>query len=126
MANTILALGLIGAALLWRRVGFWLPAALAVSLRSRQRALFTAGCAIVVLGAAYSIGDIVSGRTQIARRPVVYATRLTGADAHHHDLADPTRFWGQVALQCAGALAVGGALMLLGGREARAISRTVA
>jgi hypothetical protein len=113
MNNILLALAIVSAAAVWRHFDFWIPRAVPVSLQTRRRALVAAGCGVLLLAGGFSVGDIIGGRTQVARTPVQYATRLTGAAAHHHDLANPALFWRQVALQIAGALFVGGSLLAL-------------
>lgn len=114
MKNFLLACFMVGAAVVWRRSGYWLPRALPIPLRTRQLALLVSGCAVLVLVGGFSVGDIISGRTQVAVNPVRYATRLTGAEAHHHDIFDTGVFWRQVTLQFAGAILVGGSLLALG------------
>lgn len=113
MKNFLLACFIVAAAAAWRRSGFWLPPALPVSLRARRLVLFAGGCAVLLLVGGFSAGDIIGGRTQVATDPVRYATRLTGADAHHHDIFDAHIFWRQVAWQFAGAFFVGGSLLAL-------------
>lgn len=114
MNNIILAVVVVAAAALWSRFGHRLPRFMRASGIARQRALAIAGWFVIGISAMFALGDAFGGRAQIARSPVRYATRLTGATAHHHDLADPVAFWRQVVLEAAVGCAVGGALVLLG------------
>lgn len=125
MNNIVLGLFLVGAAAMWRRSGYWLPASVPHGLVWRKRVLATGGFAIALLATGFAIGDAIAGRAQIARNPVQYATRLSGSDAHHHDLADASHFWRQVLLEGAFGLAIGGSLIMLG-RQSRPIARNVA
>ena len=123
MENILLAFSVVIGAAAWRRFDFWLPPVLPVSVRRRRHGLFAAGCAVLLLVGGFTFGDIIGGRTQVARDPVRYATRMTGAAAHHHDIADPSLYWRQIALQMAGALFVGGSLLALSRVPAGVTSR---
>jgi hypothetical protein len=114
MNNIVLGVVLVGAAAIWRRSGYWLPALVPVGLVLRRQALVAGGIAIALLATGYAIGDAVGGRAQITRNPVQYATRLSGSDAHHHDVADAAQFWRQVGLEGVFGLLVGGSLIMLG------------
>ena len=111
MDNILLVGVIVSGAVAWRRFDFWVPQVVPLSVRARRWGLFAAGCTALLLVGGFSVGDIISGRTQVARDPVQYATRLTGAAAHHHDIADASVYWRQVVLQLAGAIFVGGALL---------------
>lgn len=111
MANILLAAFIIVIAAAWRRSGYWTPWP-RLAAPTRRRVLLLAGGLIVVLTLGFSLGDVLGGRTQISKDPVRYATRLQGAEAHHHDVMDAVRFWEQVLLQASVGLLVGGALIL--------------
>ena len=125
MNNILLGIFLVGMAAIWRRTGYRLPASIHVALELRRGVLVAGGVAIVLLATGYALGDAIGGRAQIARNPVRYATRLAGAAAHHHDLADAARFWRQVLLEGAFGSLIGGSLILLG-RKPRPVARHVA
>jgi|CXWL01.1.fsa_nt_gi hypothetical protein len=111
MANILLAVAIVLAAFAWRRTDFWLPPFMPVGRSASSRLLLLGGWVIVVLTVGFSSGDLLSGRTQVSKDPVRYATRLQGTDAHGHDLQDTGRFWQQVLLQSAVGLLMGAALI---------------
>ena len=113
MANLMLAVAVVGLLLAWRRTSFRVPLHIRTALRSPFRIATLAGFAVVLLTLGYSGGDVLGGRTQGSKNPVQYATRLHGADAHHHDLVDAGRFWRQVLSQTGAGLTVGAALIAL-------------
>ncbi len=115
MLNILLAVAIVLAAFAWRRTGFWLPRFMPLAPSVRRRILMSGGWLILVVAVGYSVGDIVSGRTQVSKAPVQYATRLQGADAHHHDVQNAARFWLQVLLQCGVGVMVGVALIAASG-----------
>ncbi len=115
MLNILLAVAIVLAAFAWRRTGFWLPRFAPLALSARRRMLVLGGWLIVVVAVGYSAGDIIGGRTQVSKDPVQYATRLIGAEAHHHDLQNALRFWQQVLLQCGVGVMVGAALITASG-----------
>ena len=92
MGNIFLAVAIVSAAFVWRRTGFRLPRVLPLGLSSRSRILLLGGWLVAVLTVGFSAGDIISGRTQVSKDPVRYASRLQAADAHGHDLLDAPRF----------------------------------
>ena len=124
MANILLATFIVVVAAAWRYSGYWTPWSTATA-PSRSRLLVVAGSLIALLTTGFSVGDVLGGRTQISRNPVRYASRLQGAEAHHHDLRDSTRYWRQITLQTAVGLIVAGSLILLG-RPAQARRRAQA
>ncbi len=107
MANLLLAVTILGLFLAWRRTSFRLPAQVRMALSSPRKISALAGFVVVFVTVGYSIGDVLSGRTQVSKSPVKYATRLLGPEAHQHDLVDPARFWRQVLLQTGAGMAVG-------------------
>lgn len=125
MNNILLGIFLVGAAAAWRQSGYWLPAVVPLGPVLRRRMLVTGGIVIALLTTGFAIGDAIGGRAQIARNPVQYATRLSGADAHHHDVADAAQFWRQVVLEGVFGIIIGGSLIMLG-RPSRAIEQHVA
>ena len=112
MANILLAAFIIVTAATWRRSGYWTPWPQLTSL-ARRRLLLIAGGVIALLTTGFSVGDVLGGRTQISKDPVRYASRLQGADAHHHDLLDSTRYWEQIVVQTGVGLIVAGSLIFL-------------
>jgi len=86
MENILLGLAIVGSAIAWRQLNFWFPRTLPIPVRARRWALFSAGCAVLLVVGGFSAGDIIGGRAQITRSPVQYATRLSGDAAHHHDV----------------------------------------
>ena len=125
MENTLLALAIVCSAIAWRQLNFRLPRALPIPVRARRWALFTAGCAVLLLVGGFSVGDVIGGRAQVTRSPVQYATRLSGDAAHHHDIPDAGLYWRQVAIQLTGAILVGGLLIALSGVTLRSTRRSV-
>lgn len=83
------------------------------ALSSPLKIATLAGFIVVTVTLGYSIGDVLSGRTQVSKSPVQYATRLQGRQAHHHDLVDSGRFWRQVLLQTGAGLTVGATIIAL-------------
>ena len=124
MNNIVLGLFVMGAAVTWRHASYWLPAFVKVSLVLRRRFLLACGFVLALLAAGFAMGDVIAGRTQIARNPVRYATRLTGSAAHHHDLADASQYWRQIVLEAAFGVLIGASLIVLGKQPQ--ISRHVA
>lgn len=123
MLNILLAFAIVLAAFAWRRTNFWLPRFAPLDPCTRRRLLVLGGCLIAIVAVGYAAGDIVSGRTQVSKAPVRYATRLQGANAHHHDLQNASRFWEQVLMQCGVGMIVGAALILASGVRARSLPR---
>ena len=115
MANILLAAFIIVIAWAWRRSGYWTPRP-QLSLPARRRNPLVAGGLIALLTTGFSLGDVLAGRTQVSKVPVRYASRFQGADAHHHDLLDSTRYWEQITLQTAIGFIVAGSLILLSRR----------
>lgn len=124
MANLLLASCLVAVAAAWRYSGYWTPWSSAAA-SSRGRLLVIAGGLIALLTTGFSVGDLLGGRTQISKSPVRYASRLRGAEAHHHDLLDSSRYWEQITLQTAVGWIVAGSLIFLG-RTAHARRRVQA
>lgn len=118
MNNIWLALAIVGSAFVWRRANFWLPRTIPIPARARRSILRTAGLLVLLLVGGFAVGDAIGGRAQITRSPVQYATRLTGEAAHHHDLPDAGVYWRQVAMELAGAILVGGILIVLSSGQA--------
>ena len=112
MANIMLAAFIIILAVAWRRSGYWTPWPQLPS-PARRGLLLIAGGFVALLTTGFSLGDVLGGRTQISKDPVRYASRLQGADAHRHDLLDPTRYWEQIVLQTGIGLIVAGSLIFL-------------
>jgi hypothetical protein len=121
VANILLALFIVGIAAAWRRSQYWMPWS-RPGMRARGRLLFVAGWLVVLLATGFSVGDVASGRTQISKNPVRYASRLHGTDAHKHDLLDTPRYWQQIALQTSVGLLVGVSLILLSGPPSRRLA----
>jgi hypothetical protein len=122
MANILLAAFIIVIAAAWRSSGYWTPWPQLTSA-ARRRLLLIAGAFTALLTTGFSLGDVLGGRTQISKDPVRYASRLHGADAHHHDLLDSTRYWEQILVQTGVGLIVAGSLVFLS-RPARAHQRS--
>lgn len=112
MPNILLAAFIVVIAAAWRHSGYWMPWPQPTP-RTRRRLLLSAGGFIALLTIGFSLGDVFGGRTQISKDPVRYASRLHGADAHHHDLLDSTRYWEQILVQTGVGLIVAGSLILL-------------
>jgi hypothetical protein len=121
MVNILLAGFIVVIAAAWRRSGYWTPWPQLTS-PARRRVLLIAGGLIALLTTGFSLGDVLGGRSQISKDPVRYATRLQGAEAHHHDLLDSTRYWEQIVVQTGVGLIVAGSLIFLG-RPAHAHER---
>jgi hypothetical protein len=113
MANFLLVGAVLALLLVWRRTSFRVPLHVRTALSSPSRIATVAGVAVVLITLGYSIGDVLAGRTQVSKSPVQYATRLQGAEAHHHDLVDSGRFWRQVLLQTGAGLTVGATIIAL-------------
>ena len=112
MSNILLAALIIIIATAWRRSGYWMPWP-RLTAPARRRLLLSAGGLVALLTIGFSLGDVLGGRTQISKDPVRYASRLHGADAHHHDLLDSTRYWEQILVQTGVGLLVAGSLIFL-------------
>jgi hypothetical protein len=121
VANILLALFIVGIAAAWRRSQYWMPGP-RPGMRARGRLLLVAGWLVVLLATGFSAGDVVSGRTQISKNPVHYASRLRGPHAHTHDILDTPRYWQQIALQTSVGLLVGVSLILLSSPPSRRLA----